>query len=112
MATNILSVNTKPTKHECLIFGPKGHIDVVQRGGHIPEQLVGVFTGDLLVNGELVKSDAPSFHQFAAQMKEFINAISERRQPIVNHQQMLTQMAIIDAAKQSAASNQPITLKS
>lgn len=111
MATNILSVNTKPTKHECSIFGPKGRIDVIQRGGHIPGQLVGVFTGDLLVNGKLVKSNVPSFHQFAAQMKEFITAISERHQPVVTYSQMITQMAIIDAAKQSAASNKPVTLK-
>jgi predicted dehydrogenase len=50
-------------------------------------------------------------HQFAAQMREFIAAISERRQPLVTHHQMLTQMAIIEAAKQSAASNQPVTPK-
>ena len=111
IATHILSVNTKPTKHEWSIFGPKGRIDVVQRGGHISGQLVGVFTGDLLVNGKLVKSNVPSFHQFAAQMKEFITAISERRQPVVTYSQMITQMAIIDAAKQSAASNKPVTLK-
>lgn len=111
MATNILSVNTRPTKHECLIVGPKGRIDVVQRGGHIPGQLVGVFTGDLLVNGELVKSDVPRFHQFAAQMQEFISAISEKREPLVTYSQILTQLAIIDAAKQSAATHQPVTLK-
>lgn len=110
MATNILSVNTRPMKHECLIVGPKGRIDVVQRGGHLPGQLVGVFTGDLLVNGELVKSDASSFHQFAAQMQEFINAISQRREPVVTYNQILTQLAIIDAAKKSAASHQPVTL--
>lgn len=110
MATNILSVNTRPTKHECTIIGPGGRIDVVQRGGHIPGQLVGVFTGDLLVNGGLIKSDAPSFHQFAAQMQEFLNAIFQRREPIVTYNQILTQLAIIDAAKQSAASHQPVTL--
>ena len=111
MATNILSVNTRPVKHECLIVGPKGRIDVVQQGGHIPGQLVGVFTGDLLVNGELVKSDAPRFHQFAAQMQEFITAISEKREPVVTYNQILTQLAIIDAAKQSATTHQPVTLK-
>ncbi len=111
MATNLLSVNTRPTKHECFIVGPKGRIDVVQRGGHIQGQLVGVFTGDLLVNGELVRSDAPRFHQFAAQMQEFISAIAERREPLVTYSQMLTQLAIIDAAKQSAATHQPVTLK-
>lgn len=110
MATNILSVNTKPTKHECLIVGPKGRIDVVQRGGHVPGQLVGVFSGDLLLNGELVRSDAPKFHQFAAQMREFLEAISQKREPIVKYSQMLAQLAIIDAAKQSATTHQPVLL--
>ena len=72
---------------------------------------MGVFTGDLLVNGTLVKSDVPRFHQFAVQMQEFVNAISEKREPIVKYSQMLTQLAIIDAAKESAAIHQPITLK-
>jgi|GEM_PF-770276 len=111
MATNILSVNTRPTKHECLIVGPKGRIDVVQRGGHIPGQLVGVFSGDLLVNEEVVKSSAPSFHQFAAQMQEFLNAISQKREPIVTYSQIMNQLAVIGAAKQSAASYQPVMLK-
>jgi len=110
MATNILSVNTRPTKHECWIVGPRGRLDVVQRGGHIPGQLVGVFTGDLLVNGELVKSNAPRFHQFAAQMQEFLSAIAQKREPVVTYSQMLTQLAIIDAAKQSASTHQPVTL--
>ncbi len=111
MATNILSVNNRPTKHECWIAGPRGRIDIVQRGGHIPGQMVGVFSGDLLVNGEVVKSDTPRFHQFAAQMQEFLSAIAQKREPIVTYFQILTQLAIIDAAKQSAATHQPITLE-
>ena len=112
MATNLLSVNTKPTKHECLIVGPKGRLEVVQQGGHIPGQLVGVFAGDLLLNGELVKSDTPKVHQFASQMREFLNAISQKREPMVTHSQLLDQLAIIEAAKQSAATHQSVTLKS
>ena len=109
-ATNILSVNTKPTKHECLIVGPKGRIDVIQRGGHVPGELVGVFSGDLLINGELVRNNSPKFHQFAAQMQEFLEAISQKREPIIKYSQMLTQLAIIDAAKRSAATHQPVLL--
>ncbi len=108
MATHILSVNTRPTKHECLIVGPEGRIDVVQKGGYAPGELVGVFHGDLLINGELAHSDAPEFHQFATQMQEFIASITENREPVITRQQMLTQLAIIDAAKQSAATHQPI----
>jgi predicted dehydrogenase len=110
MATNLLSVNTRPTKHECLIVGPGGRLEVVQRGGHVPGQLVGIFEGDLLQNGELVKSDAPKFHQFAAQMREFLSAVREKREPVVTYTQIITQLAIIDAAKQSARTHQPVTL--
>jgi predicted dehydrogenase len=110
MATNILSVNTRPTKHECLVVGPKGRLEVVQRGGHTPGKLIGVFSGDLLLNGELVKSDNPAYHQFAAQMKEFLSAIKEKREPIVTYSQITAQLAIIDAAKKSAQTHQPVTL--
>jgi predicted dehydrogenase len=49
--------------------------------------------------------------RIAAQMQEFANAISEKREPIVKYSQMLTQLAIIDAARESATIHQPITLK-
>ena len=49
--------------------------------------------------------------KYTAQMQEFLNAISQRREPIVTYSQILTQLAIIDAAKQSAATHQPVTLK-
>jgi predicted dehydrogenase len=110
MATNIISANIRPTKHECFIGGPEGRIDIIMRGGHVPGELVGIFSSDLLVNGELVRTDSPEFHQFAAQMKEFLAAISEQREPLVKHADLLTQMAIIDAAKQSAATHQPVLL--
>ncbi len=110
MATNILSVNTRPMKYECFIAGPKGRIDVIQKGGFTPGKLVAVFSGDLLVNGELVRSDSPKFHEFAAQMREFLEAISNKREPIVKHSEILMQMAIIEAAKKSAATHQPVLL--
>lgn len=108
MATSYLSVNTRPMKHECTIVGPKGRIDVVQGGGY--DKLIGVFSADLYLNGNLVRSAAPEFHQFAAQMKEFLEAISQKREPMITHAEMLTQLTILDAAQKSAATNQPVSI--
>lgn len=108
MATNYLSINTKPMKHECLIVGSKGRIDITCGVGF--DRLIGVFSADLFLNGNLVRSDFPKFHQFAAQMREFLEAISQQREPIVKHSEILTQLAILDAAQKSAATHQPVLL--
>ncbi|MEE9399681.1 MAG: Gfo/Idh/MocA family oxidoreductase [Dehalococcoidales bacterium] len=108
MATNYLSMNTSPMKHECLIVGPKGRIDVAYDSGF--DKLIGVFSADLFLNGNLIRSDFPEFHQFAAQMREFLEAISQRREPLVKHADLLTQLAILDAAQKSAATHQPVLL--
>jgi predicted dehydrogenase len=107
MATNYLSLNTRPEKHECFVVGPKGTLDVLYRR---TGNLVGVFGSDLYFNGELVRSDSPAFHQFAVQMKEFLDAISQKREPIVKYSSLLTQIAIIEAAQKSAAEHQPVIL--
>jgi predicted dehydrogenase len=108
MATSYLSMNTTPMKHECLIVGPKGRIDVACGAGF--DKLIGVFSADLFLNGNLIRSDFPKFHQFAAQMREFLEAISEPREPLVKHADLLTQLAILDAAQKSAATHQPVLL--
>jgi len=111
MATNHLSSNTKPRKHEVFIVGLDGSVGVIQHGGHDPGALVGVFSGELLLNGEKVPiPQEQGFHQFAVQMREFLSAIREDREPIVKLSSMLTQIAIIDAAQKAAKSHQPVTL--
>lgn len=110
MATSHLSINTKVTKHECFIAGPKGTLDVIIKGGYTPGKLQSVFSADLFFDGKLVRSDNPEFHQFAVQMREFLEAISQKREPIVKHSEILTQLAILEAAQKSAATHQPVFL--
>ena len=109
MATNYLSLNTKPEKHECVIVGPKGRINILY-GRDYSRNLVGIFSSELYSNGELVRSDSPSFHQFAVQMREFLESISQKREPIVRYSSLLTQLAVLEAAQKSAATHQPVTL--
>jgi predicted dehydrogenase len=109
MATNHLSSNTKPPKHEILVVGPKGSASL------FPELknnlgLVGVPTTDLFINGELIMSGCPERHNFAIQMEEFINAISEKREPWVKLDQIITSLTIIEAAKKSIELGKPIAL--
>jgi len=108
IATNYISINTKPMRHECLIVGPEGSINVTCGAGF--DKLIGVFSSSLYVNGELIKSDFPKFHQFAAQMREFVTAISEQREPLVKHAELRTQLAVLEAVQKSAATRQPVDL--
>ncbi|MFQ6121977.1 MAG: Gfo/Idh/MocA family protein [Dehalococcoidales bacterium] len=108
LATNYISINTRPMKHECLIVGPKGRIDVTCGFGW--DKLIGVFSADLFLNGNLVRSDFPTFHQFAVQMREFLEAISQPREPIVKYSEILTQLAILEATQKSAATHQTVLL--
>ena len=110
MATSYLSLNTRPEKHECFIVGPKGIIDITYHRTNILRNLVGIFYPSLYLNGELVRRDCPEFHQFAVQMREFLEAISQKREPIVKYSTLLTQIAIIEAAQKSAATHQPVSL--
>ena len=99
-ATNFLSINNKPSKHESLIIGEKGSIYFNQTGDHIG--FVGTASTDLYVNGQLVMTGEPLPHNFAVQMKEFATSILEDRQPMASGEEILLQLKIIEAAQQSA----------
>ncbi len=77
MATNYLSINTKPAINECLIVGTEGRILVNITGGHDLKKLVGVFSTELFVHENLISSGSQTPHNFAVQMQEFLPAISK-----------------------------------
>ncbi len=106
VATNHLSLNTSPSKKDCLIIGPQGTILISH--SESSSGLAGVFTCDLYINGELVRSGEQKPHNFALQMREFSTAILEGRKPSVRNTDILKQLAIIDAAKKSAETHQPV----
>ncbi len=107
-ATNFLTINNPAPRHEGLVIGSEGAIYFTHTGDH--EGLVGVPTTDLYLNGELIMSGPSEPHLFALQMKEFAEAIIEKREPTTSGRRILPQMRILEAAQASAASGQVVRL--
>ncbi|WP_134703838.1 Gfo/Idh/MocA family protein [Ammoniphilus sp. YIM 78166] len=107
-ATNFLSINNRPSRHEGLIIGKEGSIYFTQTGDHIG--FIGTAETDLYIKGDLVMTGEPLPHNFAVQMKEFVDSIREHRTPMASGQEILMQLKIIDAAQRSAAEKRVILL--
>jgi predicted dehydrogenase len=107
-ATNFLSINNRPSRHEGLMIGKEGSIYFSQAGDHIG--LVGTAETDLFVNGELIMTGEPMPHNFAVQMKEFVESIREDRVPVASGREILLQLKIIEAAMRSAEEKKVIML--
>lgn len=107
-ATNVLSINASPSEHRGLVIGSEGTIAWEQHGDHSGD-LVGVASTDLEINGEPVSVEEDT-HNFALQMREFANSIREGRDPEAPGREILTQLRIIEAARQSAKEGNEIRL--
>lgn len=106
IATNHLSLNTSPEKFGGFILGPKGSIEI----NHYRTDMLGIFSGTLLINGKSVPVDEQDSNNISRQMREFAESILQKRQPMVKNHEILMQLAIIDAAKKSAETLQPVAL--
>lgn len=107
-ATNYLSLHTNPPRIEGIIVGPKGSLNFAHRG--LYNTLVGIPATDAYINGQLISSGEQEPHNFAVQMNEFVSAILEGREPWVKLEQILTGMRIIEAARESIATSQPVNI--
>lgn len=107
IATVHLSLNTYPELFGGYIVGPKGVISFRHVRGEGPP---GVFSCELSVNEKLIPTREPRTHNFALEMQEFSEAILQGREPMVKNDEILTQLAIIEAAKKSAATRQSVPL--
>lgn len=107
-ATNFLSINDPDPEHRGTIIGEAGSIHWDQTGDHAGE-LVGVASTDLTINGNTVEVDTDT-HNFAHQMREFVESIQENRDPEPSGAEVLTQLSIIEAAKRSAEEDRIVEL--
>lgn len=107
-ATNFLSINNRPARHEALVIGEEGSIYFTQEGDHIG--LIGTADTDLFVTGEKIMSGDPKPHAFTVQMQEFIGSIGENREPSSSGRKVLTQLDILEAADTSAREGRMIEL--
>ena len=108
-ATNVLSINTAPSKHRGLVVGAEGSIAWDQQGDHSGE-LVGVASTDLEINGATVETPEQHPHNFTLQMRSFAESITNEREPEASGREILTQLRLMRAAKRSATDGRRIQL--
>jgi predicted dehydrogenase len=107
MATNHLSLNTNPERFDGYIVGSKGLMEF----RHVRlEGAPGMFACELTANGKTIPTEEPRTHNFAFEMQEFAESILQKREPMVKNDEILTQFAIIDAAKKAAQTHCAVEL--
>lgn len=107
-ATNYLSINNEQVKHQGLVVGTDGSIYWDQTGDHSGD-LVGVASTDLALNGDPITADGET-HNFAYQMREFVDSIREEREPEPAGSDILPQIEIIEAARRSVKTGAEVDL--
>jgi predicted dehydrogenase len=107
--TCFLGLNNRYPKHEGHLIGKKGSLYWSQYGDHVG--LIGTADTDVIVNGEKIISGTLEPHNFAIQMKEFVDSIIEDREPLTSGEKIITQLKIIEAAQRSAAEKRLILLE-
>jgi len=107
-ATNYLTINNRPTRHEGLVTGTAGSIYFTHGNDH--EGLIGVPTTDLYINGAKVREGDSAKHAFAVQMEEFASAILQDREPQASGREVLTQLKILHAAQTSSIEQRVVML--
>ncbi|WP_338450093.1 Gfo/Idh/MocA family oxidoreductase [Niallia oryzisoli] len=108
-ATCFLGTNNRYPKHEGHLIGKEGSIFWSQTGDHVG--LIGTADTDLIVNGERIMTGESIPHNFAIQMKEFVDSIIEDREPLTSGEKIITQLRIIEAAQRSAVEKRVIMLE-
>ena len=105
-ATVHLSLSTSPAIHEALVVGRTGHLRLIERPAGPPfENLY-----RLEKNGEALLDGLQSPSLYTHQLREFADAVRERRSPLASGREILNVMRILDAARASAQSGQPVSL--
>lgn len=108
-ATNFLSINSHQPKHQGIVIGTEGTIHWEQGGDHSGD-LVGIASTDMFFKGETVEIDQNTPHNFAFQMREFVESIQENREPATPGRKIVTQLEIIEKAQQSAKEERVVQL--
>jgi predicted dehydrogenase len=99
MATNYLSINTHPPKRECLVVGPKGRMHY--RQGDTSEGLVGTGSIEISIGENVVVGDPQKSNNIKLEEENFIESILQKSEPLVKPTEILFQMRIIEAARES-----------
>ncbi len=106
LATVHLSLSTSPYLHETIIVGPKGTMRLFE----VPAEEPFGFHYRLEVNGEIVLDGEQIPSLYTVQLKEFVEAIREGRQPIASGEEVRKTMLVLDEARKSDREGRAIQL--
>ncbi len=99
MATNYLSLNTRPPKEECLVVGPKGTLHF--KHGDTSEGLVGTASIEISFGENVIASDPHRWNNIKSEDENFVESILGRSEPLVKPAETILQMKVIEAAIES-----------
>jgi len=105
-ATAHLSLSTNPSFHEALVVGRKGHFRLIERPAGPPFENV----YRLEKNGETLLDGLQAPSLYARQLSEFAEAVREGRAPLASGREVVNVMRMLDAARASVRSGQPVAL--
>jgi predicted dehydrogenase len=101
-----LSLSTSPAVHEALVVGTKGHFRLIERPAGPPFENV----YRLEKNGETLMDGLQAPSLYTRQLAEFAGAVRDGRPPIASGRELLSVMRILDAARVSVVSGQPVAV--
>jgi hypothetical protein len=105
-ATAHLSLSTNPPVHEALVVGRNGHFRLIEWPAGPPFEN----RYRLEKNGEVLLDGLQSPSLYTHQLREFADAVCERRRPVASGREILNVMRMLDAARTSVRSGQPVAL--
>jgi predicted dehydrogenase len=105
-ATAHLSLSTNPPVHEALVVGRNGHFRLIEWPAGPPFEN----RYRLEKNGEVLLDGLQSPSLYTHQLREFADAVCERRRPVASGREILNVMRMLDAARASVRSGQPVAL--
>jgi len=105
-ATAHLSLSTNPPVHEALVVGRNGHFRLIEwpAGPPFENRYRLEKSGEVLLDG----LQSPSL--YTHQLREFADAVRERRRPLASGREILNVMRMLDAARRSVLSGQPVAV--
>lgn len=102
-----LSLSTDPPVHEALVIGTRGNLRLIERSGGAPFQ----FAYRLELNTGVLMDGPQSPSMYTHQLREFAQAIRDKRPPLASGREILPLMRVLDAARASARTGQPVSLE-
>lgn len=106
VASAHLSLSANPPVLEALVVGTKGQFRLIEKPTGAPFEN----SGRLEMNGQVLMDGLQSLSPYTNQLREFADAVREGRTPLASGREVLNVMRMLDAARVSVRSGEPVSL--